>query len=194
MTSLTETPQPFGTAAALSPLRAKSGWIIALGVIYVIAGLIALASIVEATVVSVFIVGIMMLIAGIAEVFHAFQVKSWGKFLLWAFLGALYIVAGFVTFENPLLAAAILTLVLGIALVASGIMRIILAFSVKEGAPWIWVVVSGVITLLLGLIILAHWPVSSLYILGLFLGIDLVFAGAGWIGLGVGLRRTAPSR
>ncbi|MBV8335507.1 MAG: HdeD family acid-resistance protein [Alphaproteobacteria bacterium] len=194
MTSLTETPQPFGTAPALAPLHAKSGWIIALGVIYVIAGLIALASIVEATVVSVFIVGIMMLIAGVAEVFHAFQVKSWGKFLLWVLLGALYIVAGLVTFENPLLAAAILTLILGIALVASGIMRIILAFSVKEGAPWIWVVVSGIITLLLGLIILAHWPVSSLYILGLFLGVDLVFAGAGWIGLGFGLRRTAPSR
>jgi uncharacterized membrane protein HdeD (DUF308 family) len=191
VTNLTETPQPFGTAHVLAPLRAKSGWIIALGVIYVVAGLIALGSIVEATVVSVFIVGIMMLIAGVAEVIHAFQVKSWGKFLFWVILGALYIVAGFVTFENPLLAAAILTLILGIALVASGIMRIILALSVRGGMPWVWIVVSGVITLLLGLVILAHWPVSSLYILGLFLGIDLVFAGAGWIGLGLGLRRSA---
>ena len=189
MTNLTETPRPFGTAHVLAPLRAKSGWIIALGVIYVIAGLIALGSIVEATVVSVFIVGIMMLIAGVAEVIHAFQVKSWGRFLLWALLGALYIVAGFVTFENPLLAAAILTLILGVALITSGIMRIILAFSVKEGVPWIWILVSGLITLLLGIVILVHWPVSSLYILGLFLGIDLVFAGAGWIALGLGLRR-----
>jgi uncharacterized membrane protein HdeD (DUF308 family) len=187
MTSLT---QPFG-APVLAPLRAKSGWIVALGVIYVIAGLIALGSVAMATVVSVFIVGIMMLIAGVAEVINAFQVKSWGKFLFWLILGALYIVAGFVTFENPLLAAAILTLILGIALVASGIMRIVLAFSVKQGMPWVWIVVSGAITLLLGLIILAHWPVSSLYILGLFLGIDLVFAGAGWIGLGLGLRRRA---
>jgi uncharacterized membrane protein HdeD (DUF308 family) len=59
------------------------------------------------------------------------------------------------------------------------------------GMPWIWVVLSGAITLLLGLIILAHWPVSSLYILGLFLGIDLVFAGAGWIAVGFGLGRRA---
>jgi uncharacterized membrane protein HdeD (DUF308 family) len=65
-------------------------------------------------------------------------------------------------------------------------------FSIREGTPWIWVVVSGVITLLPGLII-EHWPVSSLYILGLSLGIDLVFARAGWIGLGLGLRRTATS-
>src|SRR6201987_5774336 len=96
-------------ATPLAPLRAKSGWIIALGVIYVIAGLIALGSVVFATVVTVFVVGIMMLIAGIAEVINAFQIKTWGKFLLWLLLGALYIIAGFVTFENPLLAAAILT-------------------------------------------------------------------------------------
>jgi uncharacterized membrane protein HdeD (DUF308 family) len=177
--------------AELEPLRAKSGWIIALGVVYVIAGLIALGSVVFATVVTVFIVGIMMLIAGAAEVINAFQFKSWGKFLLWLLLGALYIVAGFATFENPLLAAAVFTLVLGFALLVSGVMRIVLAFGMKQEAPWIWVALSGVITLLLGLIILVHWPVSGLYILGIFLGVDLVFAGASWIGIGLGLRRHA---
>ena len=53
-------------------------------------------------------------------------------------------------------------------------MRIFLAFSMKREAPWIWVALSGVVTLLLGLLILTRWPVSSLYILGLFLGIDLI--------------------
>ena len=191
MTSTTETPQPFASSPGLEPLRAKRGWIIALGVIYVIAGLIALGSIVMATIVSVFVVGIMMLIAGVAEVINAFQIKTWGKFLLWLLLGVLYIVAGFVTLENPLLAAALLTLLLGFSLVASGVMRIVLAFSMKEGTPWLWVVLSGAITLLLGFVILVHWPVSSLYILGLFLGIDLIFAGTSWIGVGLGLRRRA---
>ena len=93
MSAVTETSATPG----LEPLRAKSGWIIALGVVYVLAGLIALGSVVFATVVTVFIVGIMMLIAGVAEVFNAFQVKSWGKFLVWLLLGVLYIVAGFVT-------------------------------------------------------------------------------------------------
>ena len=175
----------------LAPLRAKSGWIVALGVVDVIAGLIALGSVVFATVVTVFVVGVMMLLAGVAEVISAFQIKSWGKFLLWVLLGVLYIVAGFATFENPLLAAALLTLLLGFALIASGVMRIVLAFSMKQEMPWVWVAVSGVITLLLGLVILAHWPVSGLYILGLFLGIDLIIAGLGWIGIGLGLKRHA---
>jgi uncharacterized membrane protein HdeD (DUF308 family) len=178
-----------GAAQELAPLRAKSGWIIALGVVYSIAGFIALGSVAMATVATVFIVGIMMLLAGVAEIISAFQVKSWGKFVLWILLGILYVVAGFATFENPLLAAAILTLVLGVSLIVSGIMRIVLAFGMKQGMPWMWIVLSGVITFLLGAIILAHWPVSSVYVLGLFLGIDLVFAGAGWIGLGLGLRR-----
>jgi uncharacterized membrane protein HdeD (DUF308 family) len=178
-----------GAAPELAPLRAKSGWIVALGVIYLIAGFIALGSVAMATVASVFFVGIMMIFAGVAEIINAFAVKRWGKFVLWLLLGILYVVAGVATFENPLLAAAVLTLVLGVALIVSGIMRIVLAFGMKEGMPWMWIVLSGVITFLLGAIILAHWPVSSVYVLGLFLGIDLVFAGVGWIGLGLGLRR-----
>jgi uncharacterized membrane protein HdeD (DUF308 family) len=175
--------------SGLAPLRAKSGWIVALGVVYVVAGLVALGSVVFATVVTVFVVGIMMLIAGVAEVINAFQLKSWGKFLLWLLLGVLYIIAGFITFENPLFAAALLTLFLGFALIASGVMRIVLGFSMKAEMPWVAVVFSGLITFLLGLIIVIHWPVSGLYILGIFLGIDLIFAGAGWIGVGLGLRR-----
>jgi uncharacterized membrane protein HdeD (DUF308 family) len=176
-------------SSEMAPLRAKWGWIVALGTVYIIAGLFALGSIAMATVASVLVVGVAMIVAGAAEVINAFQIKSWGKFLVWALLGVLYIVAGFVTFENPLLAAALLTLVLGASLVASGIMRIILAFSMKREAPSIWVALSGVITLLLGLLIVVRWPINSVYILGLFLGIDLIMAGAGWIGIGLGLHR-----
>jgi len=189
MTSTSDIQTPRSLASGIEPLRAKWGWIVALGVVYVIVGFIALGSVVTATAASVLVVGIMMVIAGVAEIINAFQVKTWGKFFLWLILGALYVVAGFVTFENPVLAALVLTLMLGAILVASGIMRIIVAFSMKEGTPWIWAVVSGIVTLLLGLIILARWPVSSLYVLGLFLGIDLVIAGACWIGIGLGLRQ-----
>jgi uncharacterized membrane protein HdeD (DUF308 family) len=177
----------FGPGAALEPLRAKWGWIVALGVVYVVAGVIALGSVVTATIATVWLVGIMMLIAGVFEVINAFQVKTWGRFLFWLALGVLYIVAGFVAFDNPLLTAVWLTLILGAALVASGIVRIFLGFNMQGGTPWGWVVASGVITLLLGIIVLIHWPVSSLYVLGIFLGVDLVFAGASWIGLGFGL-------
>jgi uncharacterized membrane protein HdeD (DUF308 family) len=188
MTSTTHAGPSPTRSSGLQSLRAKWGWIVALGVVYVIVGLVALGSVVTATVASVLVVGIMMVVAGIAEVINAFQVRTWGKFALWLLLGGLYIVAGIVTFQNPLLAAVLLTFLLGVALVVSGGMRLFLAFSMKESTPWIWVVVSGAITLILGLVILTRWPVSSVYVLGLFLGIDLVIAGAGWIGIGLDLR------
>ena len=194
MTSSSDTLQNLPSATDVAPLRAKWGWIVALGIVYVVAGFIALGSVAMATVVSVLVVGIMMIIAGVAELINAFQIKSWGKFLIWALLGVLYIIAGFVTFENPLLAAVLLTLLLGASLVASGAVRIFLAFNMKRERPWIWVALSGVITLLLGLLILVRWPINSVYILGLFLGIDLIIAGGGWIGLGLGLHRVPPSR
>jgi uncharacterized membrane protein HdeD (DUF308 family) len=188
MTSTAHTPSAPSPTSGLQPLRAKWGWIVALGIIYVIVGLVALGSVAIATAASVLVVGIMMVVAGIAEVFNAFQVRTWGKFALWLLLGALYIFAGIITFQNPLLAAVLLTFMLGVALVISGAMRLIIAFAMKESTPWGWVALSGAITIILGLVILARWPVSSVYVLGLFLGIDLVIAGASWIGIGLDLR------
>jgi uncharacterized membrane protein HdeD (DUF308 family) len=189
MTSASDTSHHASLGSGIAALHAKWGWIVALGVVYLIAGFVALGSVVMATVASVIVVGAMMIVAGAAEIIGAFQMKSWGKFLVWALLGVLYVIAGILTFDNPLLAAVLLTLFLGASLVASGAVRLFLAFSMKRESPWVWVALSGAITLLLGLLIVARWPVNSVYILGLFLGIDLVMAGAGWISLGFSLKQ-----
>jgi uncharacterized membrane protein HdeD (DUF308 family) len=91
---------------------------------------------------------------------------------------------------NPFAAATILTLFLGIALIAGGIVRMFLAWNMREaGKPWGWVVFSGIISILLGAMIIAHWPYSSFYVLGIFLGIDLIFIGSSWFSIGLALRR-----
>ncbi|MDN4987712.1 HdeD family acid-resistance protein [Bradyrhizobium sp. WYCCWR 13022] len=189
MTSASDTSPHLGLGSGIAALHAKWGWIVALGVVYLIAGFVALGSMVMATVASVLVVGAMMIVAGAAEIIGAFQMKSWGRFLIWMLLGVLYVIAGFLTFDNPLFAAVLLTLFLGASLIASGAVRLFLAFSMKRESPWVWVALSGAITLLLGLLIVARWPVNSVYILGPFLGIDLVMAGAGWISLGLSLKR-----
>lgn len=111
-----------------------------------------------------------------------------GKSLIWALLGVLYVVAGFLTLQNPLLTAKFLTLLLGFFLLASGITKIFLGFSIKAGAPSFMVVLSGLITILVGVVILAAWPVSSLVVLGIFLAVDLISSGVGWISIGLGLK------
>src|SRR5260370_7499431 len=92
MTNASDTLRNPQADSDMAPLRAKWGWIVALGVVYLLAGLVALGSVVMATVASVFVVGVMMIIAGVAEVFSAFQIKTWVKFLLRVLLGVLYIV------------------------------------------------------------------------------------------------------
>ena len=68
-----------------------------------------------------------------------------------------------------------------------------LAMQMKQGTPWGWVVFSGIASFLLGLMIVSHWPASSFFVLGLLLGIDLIFVGSGWIATGLALRRHARS-
>src|SRR5258708_38507889 len=110
MTKSSDTLRNPQAGSAMAPLRAKWGWIVALGVVYLLAGLVALGSVVMATVASVIVVGVMMIIAGVAEVFSAFQIKSWRKFLLWVLLGALYLVCRLLLEKKKILAAALLTL------------------------------------------------------------------------------------
>jgi uncharacterized membrane protein HdeD (DUF308 family) len=183
---------PHSLADGLKALRAKWGWIVALGVVFMIAGVIALGSVVAATTTAVYVVGIMMLMGGFAEIVAAFSVKSWGKFAFWLLLGALYVAAGIIAIMNPLLAAAYLTLMLGAALAVGGVLRIFLAFHMKSaGSPWGWVALSGVITFALGCMIIVQWPASSLFVLGVFLGVDLIFIGSGWITMGLALKKRA---
>lgn len=180
-------------AADSSPLfgelRGRWGWFAALGVIMIIAGFIALMSVVMATVVGVLLVGVMMIASGIVEIVHGFQMKRWSRFFMWILIGALYIVAGLVIIRNPLLAAGVLTLVIGAALVFAGIARIFLAMQMGSGSPWGWVLVSGIITVFLGAVIIMQWPVSSYYVLGIFLGVDLIIAGSSWLGAALAFRR-----
>ena len=181
---------PDNIGSAIRRLGGMWGWIVALGVFYVIGGVVALGSVLMATVVTVTLVGLMMLLAGVIEFICAFQMKSWGQFFVWMFMGALYAIAGVFTLMDPLLVAGILTLLIGAALLATGIVRIFIGFQMRAG-PWGWVVVSGVVTTLLGVVILVHWPVSSLYVLGTFLGVDLLLAGMGWINIGLAVRKQA---
>ena len=185
----TDSTGPHSLGEGIRALRPRWGWIVALGVVSVIAGVIALATDIFATAIAVYVIGFMMLFSGAMEIVAAFNAKDWSHRILWLLLGALYVFAGIICLQNPFAAATILTLLLGFSLIIGGLVRIFLATRVKEGTPWGWVVFSGLISVLLGIIIVAKWPVSSFFVLGIFLGVDLIFIGSGWIAVGMALKR-----
>ncbi len=161
----------------LHKLHDKWGWFLAFGLLALVGGTLALANLLLATVASVFYLGALMLIAGIMHLVHAFQVKEWQDWLYWGLSGALYTLAGFLAFANPALTAAVFTLVMAVALMAAGLVRLWAGNRMRPMKGTGWIMIGGVITALAGLVIMVGWPVNSVWVLGLFLAIDLIFQG-----------------
>ena len=173
---------------AVERLRRKWAAITAFGVLLVVLGVAALFFSLIATIATVTLNGILFLIAGAAEIGIGMHARDWGRFFLWVVGGLVYIAAGVVCIANPVLASVALTLLLGAGLIAAGVVRFYLAFQLPGGPMRTMVFVGAAVTFLLGLIILMNWPVSSLYVLGTLLGVELLFHGAGWASFGMGLR------
>lgn len=171
-----------------SSLQSKWIWFVGLGVLLLACGLIALGNLMLATVVSVYYVGMLMLVGGVIYLIHAFQMRGWDHVLFWALSGLLYVLAGICAFINPILTSAALTLFLAVALLIAGVFRIFVGMRTKPAKGWGWIAASGVITGLAGFVIALGWPVNSLWILGLFLAADLILQGWTMIAFGFGIR------
>jgi uncharacterized membrane protein HdeD (DUF308 family) len=162
--------------------------VVALGCLMILLSAVAFGLVVAATLASVLIIGTFMALIGIAEIVLAFSAPTWGRFFIWALAGLLYLAAGAVTIGQPAMAASFFTLFLGAGLVATGALRLIFGFGLGTGGPRAMVVLAGLVTLFLGLLILAGWPGNSLIVLGALLAADLLFYGLGWLSLGLALR------
>lgn len=171
----------------LSSLHRKWGWFVALGLVMVIVGAFALSSVVVATFATALAIGIMLIAAGIVEVVGSFWSRGWSGFLLHMLFGVLAIVVGVLFLRAPVNAVLSLTLLMACLLMAGGLFNIISAVSFRFSG-WGMSVVSGIIDLILGVLIWYGWPEASLWVLGLFLGISLIFRGIMWVGLGFALR------
>jgi uncharacterized membrane protein HdeD (DUF308 family) len=170
------------------------GWFIALGVVLIILGLVALWNLVDATLVTVIIVGWVMVIAGIANVIGAFMSSAGvGWRILQGLLGILFVIVGFNIIAEPLAGTLALTVVIGAMLIADGIFRIVAAF-MDRAANAVWMILLGVLNILLGLWIWTNIPVSGLAI-ALFVGVQLIVAGTAWLvaGLMSGPRTEQPA-
>lgn len=161
--------------------RTQPVWLcLLLGIVFIIAGVLVLGDVVLFTIVSAFFIGICAIAVGIFEIIHAFWTKGWGGFIWQIILGILYVIAGYTLVTQPVTGALVLTWLLAIVLIASGIVRIFLGFKFWANAGW-FLLLSGVFGIIAGLIILSGWPVTGLWIIGLVLGFDLIFHGIGWI-------------
>lgn len=163
------------------------GWFLAFGIGLVVLGVAAIARAVTATVASMLFFGWLLVLAAAIEVVQAVVVGHWAGFFQHLLAAILFGVAGLIMVMRPLITAEVLTLFMAMFFLIGGLFQLI--GSAWIGLPgWGWHAADGIITVVLGALVLAQWPASGLWVIGLFLGIDLIFYGFAWIAIALGLR------
>ncbi|RDJ24894.1 HdeD family acid-resistance protein [Bosea caraganae] len=181
-------PPSLGTH--LIPLRRNWGWLLAAGIALIILGILGLGAVALLSVASAIWFGAMIFVGGIIMLVDAARHGGWKSRLMHVLIGLLYLALGIFTFLNPLAATLSLTLVAGIMLVAVGCLRTFVAFQTRPMKAWIWILISGLLSLALGVLILAQWPSSGLWVLGTFLAFELIVQGWASIALARAIRST----
>jgi uncharacterized membrane protein HdeD (DUF308 family) len=158
-------------------------WVrVMLGVILILAGIFILGDIALATLISAALIGATAIAVGVFEIVHAFWTRGWGGLAWHVVLGVLYVALGIVLVAEPL-SSLILTYVLGLLLLLSGILRILHGVTHWKEVGRI-MLVSGAFGVLAGLVILSGFPRTTFWLLGLLLGIDLISHGTAWLTYG----------
>jgi uncharacterized membrane protein HdeD (DUF308 family) len=171
------------------------GWFLALGIVQIVLGMIALGEAFLMTIFSVVLLGWLLIIGGVSSIVHAFMERQWGGFFIDLLTGVFYCVAGFMMVANPGASALALTLVISMFLIVGGIFRIVESL-VGDLPHKGWVFLNGIVSLILGILIWRQWPDSGLWVIGLFVGIEMLLYGWSLVMLASAARRlptAAPS-
>ena len=180
---------PNTVARWMPEARKNARWLIVLGIIQVIFGLVAMGSpLITGIVVSIF-VGAMLLVSGIGRIIEALKAGSWGVGMLALLIGALTVIAGVVMLFRPVVGLTTLTLVLAFYFLFEGVSTLVVAWRMRPAEGWGWVFFNGLVSLLLGILIWRQWPVSGAWAIGTLVGIHILFNGWSMIMIGVLARR-----
>ena len=174
--------------AALEALHRHWIWFLLLGLLLVALGMIGVIASGLFTVASVLLFGWLLFISGAAIAVHAFWARRWTGFFVQLVVGALNLVVGWLLLTHPAAGALSLTLLLGVSLVFQGIFRTVVALTAHADGRG-WLLLSGIASLILGFLIWSEWPSSGLWVIGLFVGIDLILYGWWLVSLALATRR-----
>jgi uncharacterized membrane protein HdeD (DUF308 family) len=144
------------------------------------------------TLATLLLFGALLLVAGGVQIATAILTRTWRAFFLHLLVGILYLVLGGLMIEHPDRAARGLTLMIAAAFLIGGLFRIVFSLFSDSFPGWGWVLGNGVVTLVMGILIWRQWPASATWVIGLFVGIDLLGAGGAWVALALALRRPPP--
>ncbi len=165
------------------------GWLLGLGILFIILGSIGLSMVIGVTVASMFFLGVLLLIAGGSQTLDVLKSKGWKCAMSHILVAILYVAAGGLIIYDPLLASSVITAAIAGVLIVIGVLRIWMAMMLRAGEGWGWIFLAGLASLVLGILILLQWPFSGIWFIGLFISIELIICGWTYVFFAFSLRR-----
>ena len=176
--------------AGVEEIRRSWGWFLALGILLMILGMACITFDVTATFATVLVFGWLLLIGGIFALVHAFT-RNWSGFFLYLLSALFRGFTGYLLVRYPLVGAESLTLVLASFFIVGGLFRAI-GSAMTKFPRWGWAVFSGVVSVVMGVMLLAQMPISGIWFIGFAIGVDLVFDGVAMIGFATAIHHGLP--
>ena len=165
------------------------GWSIALSLLMILAGVLAIIIPPAAGITVTILVGWLLVFSGVAHFVFGWHVRTTGG-LVWEFLlGLVYLVVGAYLLLHPVAGLASLTLALAVYLFAEGILEFVLSFRLRPMPGWAWLLFDGIITLILAIMIWRTWPSSTFWVIGTLVGVSMLFSGVSRLVLSMAARR-----
>lgn len=175
--------------AILAGVKRASGWSVGLGVLMMVVGIIAMLAPWEFGLVIALVVGWSAIFNGVAQIIYGVRTHGGLHVLLEVVLGLIYIAAGIYLLMHPVGGLLALTLLLASFLLVYGVFALVLAFRMRPHHGWGWVLFDGLVTLLLGVLIWAHWPLNADWVVGTLFGISIFVSGLTRLMMSLAIRR-----
>lgn len=173
----------------IESVRKNWGWFFVLGMTLLLLGMTVIGSAATATLFSVVLFGFFLIGASVVQIIHTFMTRKWSGFFLSLLLSILYAIMGVFFLAHPVASAMEITLVVAVFCFIGGLFKMIAPLVLRFEA-WGWVFFNGLVTFVLGCLIYSQWPMSALWLIGTFIGVDMILAGWSWILLALQAKKT----
>jgi uncharacterized membrane protein HdeD (DUF308 family) len=178
-------------AKLVDGIKKNAGLTVVIGIITVIAGMLALSSPFIAGVSISILVGAMLAISGVSQCFLAFKAGAFGRALMVFVVGVLMTIVGVYMMNQPVAGLATLTIILMSYLLATGALEIIVSLQLKPASGWGVELFNGIVTLLLGIMLWRQFPLSGAWAIGVLFGIKMIYSGWAFVFIGRNVRKMA---
>jgi uncharacterized membrane protein HdeD (DUF308 family) len=184
--------QTWNTDTAATPFRNRWGWVLTLGIVQIIAGAIAIAVPVLGSLAAVAIFGAVLIVTALLQLAHAVRMRTWPRSVWYGLGGLLYLIAGLLVIAYPVGGALTLAVIIAISLIAEGSLRVMFGTALRPATGSGWLIAAGIASIAVGVLLLIGWPSTALWVIGLLLGVNLIFTGATNAALALASRSSAP--